>query len=164
MRLSTLTFTLTMLLSSSLAYASACDTEDKIHALALNMYHEARGEGSDAMQMVGEVTLNRAENDLFPSTICDVVYQAKTDSSGNPLRGKCQFSWYCDGRSDMPRDRELWSESVQIATGLVDGTADLIGTSATHYHTKRVKPSWARYYVKVGYYGGHVFYEVKDRL
>lgn len=164
MRLSTLTFTLAILLSSSLAYATTCDKEDQIHALALNMYHEARGEGSDAMQMVGEVTLNRADNKLFPSNVCEVVYQSKVDKSGNPIRGKCQFSWYCDGKSDMPRDRVMWYYSVRIATGLVEGTADIIGTNATHYHAKHVRPYWSKHYTKVGYYGGHVFYKVKNRL
>lgn len=165
MRLSTLTFTLAILLSPSLSYANTtCDKEDEIHALALNMYHEARGEGSDAMQMVGEVTLNRAENSNFPSSVCEVVYQSKVDKNGNPIRGKCQFSWYCDGKSDMPRDRVMWYESVKIATALVEGTADIIGTSATHYHAKHVRPSWSKHYTKVGYYGGHVFYEVGDRL
>jgi N-acetylmuramoyl-L-alanine amidase len=164
MHLSTLTFTLAILLSSSFAHASICDKEDQIQALALNMYHEARGEGRDAMQMVGEVTLNRAENKHFPDNICEVVYQSKLDSSGNPILGKCQFSWYCDGKPDIPRDRVMWYESVKIATGLVDGSTDFIGINATHYHTKHVKPHWAKHYTKVGYYGGHVFYRVGSKL
>ena len=158
MRLSTLTFTLTMLLSSSLAYASACDTEDKIHALALNMYHEARGEGSDAMQMVGEVTLNRAGNNLFPSTICDVVYQAKTDSNGNPLRGKCQFSWYCDGTHRVrPIYQPLYNESAEVAKKvLLEGFRLPSLKNAMYYHADYVQPGWGK--KPITKIGRHIFY------
>ena len=112
----------------------------------------------------GEVTLNRAENKLFPNNVCDVVYQSKIDKNGNPIRGKCQFSWYCDGKSDKPMNKDVWYDSVKIAASLVEGTADIIGTSATHYHTKNVRPYWSKHYTKLGYYGEHVFYEVKNRL
>lgn len=146
------------------AIASNCDREDQVHALAMNMYHEARGEGHDAMQMVGEVTLNRVENKHFPSNVCSVVYQARFDSRGNPRRHQCQFSWFCDGRSDKPYDRESWEDALDIAEGLLDGTLSLIGIDATHYHTKDVKPYWAKRFTRIGTYGDHVFYQMGNRL
>lgn len=157
-------YTIALVMAGSPAIASHCSKEDKIHALALNMYHEARGEGFEAMQMVGEVTLNRVDNEHFPDGICDVVYQARRDKSGNPIRHKCQFSWYCDGRSDNPRNEDMWEASIDIATGLVYGTIDLIGIDATHYHTVAVNPWWAEEYTMVGRYGNHVFYHMGDRL
>lgn len=154
----------TALAFTSPAYASQCGYDDQVNALALNMYHEARGEGADAMQLVGEVTLNRVESDHFPDTVCGVVYQARRDSNGNPVRHMCQFSWYCDGRSDRARDEELWNVSLEIATGLVEETIDLLGTNATHYHADWVSPNWSRSYEVVGYYGNHIFYYMGDRL
>lgn len=150
--------------TASFAHAKSCNESEQIRALALNMYHEARGEGFDAMQMVGEVTLNRVENKNFPNNICKVVYQSDYDSKGNPIRRSCQFSWYCDGKSDKPKDRESWKLAVEIATGLVRGSIDLIGIDATHYHTKSVNPYWSNHYDRIGYYGGHVFYKMGDRL
>lgn len=128
------------------------------------MYHEARGEGVDAMQMVGEVTLNRVNNEHFPNSICGVVYQAKRKSNGKKVIGKCQFSWYCDGKSDKPKETESWEKSLEIAEGLVKGDIEPIGIEATHYHADNVKPSWSKHYTLVGYYGGHLFYRMGDRL
>lgn len=152
------------LLATNTAYADHCNTEEKVNALALNMYHEARGQGEDAMQLVGEVTLNRVESEHFPDDICDVVYQGRLDSNGNPIRHQCQFSWYCDGRSDTPHNQELWEIAVNIATALIEETIELLGTQATHYHAKWVNPSWSEKYEVVGYYGNHVFYYMGDRL
>ena len=72
--------------------------------LATNIYHEARGESYAGKVAVANVTMNRVTSPKFPNTICDVVYQAQTKENwkGNtvPKRNKCQFSWYCDGKSD----------------------------------------------------------------
>lgn len=164
MRLSTITLVITLMTYATGAFATDCSEREQVRALALNMYHEARGDGLDSMQLVGEVTLNRVDNDNFPDNICEVVYQAKLDANGNPIRGKCQFSWYCDGRSDRPRDIESWTTSLFIAYGLVNGTIDLLGIEATHYHAKGVRPHWARHYKRLGYYGNHVFYRMGRNL
>jgi spore germination cell wall hydrolase CwlJ-like protein len=157
-------YTLILAMAGSPAIADHCSKEDQIQALALNMYHEARGEGFEAMQLVGEVTLNRVNSRHFPDGICDVVYQARVDQNGNPIRHKCQFSWYCDGRSDKPRDEEMWGVSVEIAEGLVNGTLSLIGIDATHYHTTAVNPWWSKRYTEIGRHGNHVFYYMGNRL
>jgi|TARA_B110000977_G_C11030785_1_gene475151 spore germination cell wall hydrolase CwlJ-like protein len=150
--------------SASIAKATECGKEDEIHALAMNMYHEARGQGSEAMQLVGEVTLNRANNKNFPNTICQVVYQARFDKRGNPRRHKCQFSWFCDGLSDKPYNAKSWKLAEVIATGLVNKTISLIGIQATHYHATSVKPYWSKKYTRLGRHGDHVFYQMGKRL
>ena len=159
-----LLYVLAFAMAGSPAVANHCNKEEQIHALALNMYHEARGEGFEAMQLVGEVTLNRVNNEHFPDEVCDVVYQARYDRSGNPIRHECQFSWYCDGRSDKPRDEEMWNASLEIATGLVNGTLTLIGIDATHYHTTAVRPYWSKRYTMIGRYGNHIFYQMENQL
>ena len=68
---------------------------DDIRAMALNMYHEARGEGRLGMLAVGWVVLNRMADKAYPKTVSAVVYQG------------CQFSWVCDRRSDWPAGRTL---------------------------------------------------------
>ena len=154
----------TIAMAGTPAIADQCDKDQQIRALALNMYHEARGEGADAMQMLGEVTLNRVANPHFPNNICSVVYQARFDRKGNPIRHQCQFSWFCDGRSDRARNEEYWNTAKELATGLVEGTIETFGIDATHYHTKDVSPYWADRYALVGQYGNHLFYHMGDRL
>lgn len=153
-----------LMVSATSSFANECNKEDQVHALAMNMYHEARGEGPDAMQLIAEVTLNRVESKHFPNTVCDVVYQARFDVKGNPRRHQCQFSWFCDGRSDKAYDAESWKLSEEIAKGLLNKTIPLIGIDATHYHTKNVNPYWSKSYTKIGMYGEHIFYQMGNKL
>ena len=61
--------------------------------LALNIYHEARGEGMMGKYAVAHVVMNRVEHERFPDTVCDVITQRR-----NNRLHQCQLSWYCDGR------------------------------------------------------------------
>jgi spore germination cell wall hydrolase CwlJ-like protein len=149
--------------TASYAHHTSCNKEQQIKALALNMYHEARGEGHDGMLIVGEVTLNRVKSNKFPNSICGVVYQGRRDSKGNMVRHKCQFSWYCDGASDRVRDISMWATAQEIARGLVDGSYETFGTTATHYHATYVKPYWSKKFEVVGRIGKHIFYDMEGR-
>lgn len=81
--------------------------ESEVICMSKAVYHEARGESTAGKIAVMHVIANRAEN----KTICEVVHEGQTDTNGNPIRGKCQFSWWCDGRSDDIKD---WSEFEAI--------------------------------------------------
>ena len=53
-----------------------------------------------------------------------MIYQTKkwrTSWTGNqvPVLGMCQFSWFCDGKSDEPKDSKTWIKSVQIANNFM---------------------------------------------
>jgi len=144
-----------------------CSPEQEIRALALNMYHEARGQGPDGMLLVAEVTLNRVESDHFPDTVCGVVYQGRKDANGNMLRHRCQFSWYCDGLSDRARNENMWDQVEELATNVLNGDIELLNIGATHYlnPTKVSRmPRWTRKYELVGTWGDHHFYAMGDRL
>jgi N-acetylmuramoyl-L-alanine amidase len=155
MRLFTFAATVCMALSlSSAAVARDCDAERELELLALNIYHEARGEGQDGMQMVGEVTLNRVDRPEFPDTICEVIYQ-----SG-------QFSWVRGKKSHKPLEAESWEESLKIAESLLQGEAELFDNGATHFMRKSSSgkpPSWARGFDRVAVIGNHAFYEMPPR-
>lgn len=138
--------------------------EQEIECLARNMYFEARGEGQSGVDAVAFVTINRVRSNRYPNTICEVVYQARRDSNGNPIRHKCQFSWYCDGRPDNVQERyftQLYrrAEYVYINYYLNKAMVDTTRGS-THYHTTRVSPHWSRHrnYQQVANIGDHVFY------
>ncbi len=121
--------------------------------LALAVYHEARGEPLTGQQVVSEVILNRVDHPSYPDTVCGVVTQHNTPVS-RPRA--CQFSFYCDGVSDKPSDTAAWAAAQAVAEDALAG--DLLGTNATHFHTKSVSPSWAKRLTMVGSVGSHVFY------
>ena len=126
--------------------------------LALNIYHEARSESLAGQYAVADVVLNRVESSRYPNTICEVVYQAMT-WKGNPIRDKCQFSWYCDGKSDRPTETDAWYRSIGVAVNIMH-KAQFRGLteSATHYHTDYVNPNWNRSMNYIGRIGNHLFY------
>lgn len=76
-------------------------------ALALTMYHEAKGEGRLGMLAVGWVVLNRMADGRFPDSIEGIVYQG------------CQFSWVCNGVPQQPTDRRAWRLAQQLARQLL---------------------------------------------
>lgn len=131
--------------------AAVADDCDEVKVLALNMYHEARGEGPDGMQMIGEVTLNRVERPEYPNTVCDVVYQ------------RSQFSWVSKKKNHNPSEDETWAEALAIAEGLLNGDIDRFDNGATHFlNPDRLSkmPNWSSRLDKVGSIGNHVFYRL----
>jgi len=145
--------------------ADAIKTDDKYaqeRCLATNIYHEARSESLAGQYAVADVVLNRVKSRHYPDTICGVVHQAQT-WGGNPIRNKCQFSWYCDGKSDEPTETNSWQQSVEVAISIMHYDKFRgITEGATHYHTNYVNPFWNRDMHLVGSIGDHIFY-VEER-
>ena len=103
--------------------------------LALNVYFEARGEPTLlSMAAPAHVVLNRVKDERYPNDICSVVKQAKTYSNWFPIKNKCQFSWYCDGRSDKPLDENAFNFSFLIAKLVLTGRIKDVTSGAPHYH------------------------------
>ena len=71
----------------------------------------------------------------------------------------CQFSWFCDGANDTPRNAHAWVQANQIASlALSSELPDLVG-GATHYHATYVYPGWASSLEPVATIGRHRFYK-----
>lgn len=131
---------------------------DELECLALNIYHEARSESLAGQYAVADVVLNRVESRNYPNTICGVVYQAKM-WEGSPVRDKCQFSWFCDGKSDKPTETDAWFRSITVAVNIVHkGQFRGLTENATHYHTDYVSPTWNKSLDYIGRIGNHLFY------
>lgn len=126
--------------------------ETALMCMALNIFFEARSEPIQGQIAVAEVTLNRVASDDYPNTICEVVLQ---DSSQG-----CQFSWWCDGKSDSPKEHNSFQTSKSLAKLMIeDGQyISVVGKNATHYHTDDIKPYWSDDMVKVEQVGKHIFY------
>ena len=130
--------------------------------LADNIYFEARNQGFAGWVAVAQVTLNRVRDDRFPNTICEVAKQGLTYESGFPIRDKCQFSWYCDGKSDKPRDKKCWDDALLIAEVMITYSAIDVTDGALWYHSRKVQPEWSMVYVKTVSIDNHIFYKDID--
>lgn len=153
------TFIFTVVLTL-LFFTQAFALGSEEHCLALNLYHEARGVSQEDQLAVAHTTLNRVASEHFPDTVCGVITQAKR-KDGKIVRHKCQFSWYCDGRSDKPKDAEAWERAKRIADLAVrwyDAGEDL-SEGATFYHANWTRPYWVDAFERTVQLDGHTFYK-----
>ena len=141
----------------------ASDENGNRYCLAQNIYFESANQPFAGRVAVANVVMNRANDVQFPTEICDVVYQAKLKENwkGNvvPIRNQCQFSWYCDGKSDIPTDSTTWMESLYIAELVLSGQYPDITNGSLWYHADFVTPYWAPYLTKVVTIDNHIFYK-----
>lgn len=128
-------------------------TSVELECLALNIYHEARGEPPEGQLAVAQVVLNRASDRRFPNHVCDVV-----KDGGEEMRYRCQFSWWCDGRSDKPSDFAAWQQSRRAASAALSGHATDPTFGALWYHADYVRPGWAETMTRMTSIGSHIFY------
>jgi spore germination cell wall hydrolase CwlJ-like protein len=132
---------------------------DDFNCLVEALYHEARSESFIGMISVANVILTRKESSNFPNTICKVVHQGKY-WKGNPIKDKCQFSYWCDGKPERFIDIEGLIKSLNVAEMSLNGIQIKQTVGATHYHASYVTPGWASdpNFKSLGQIGTHVFY------
>ena len=140
----------------------AFDENGEIYCMAQNIYFEAGNQPLAGKIAVAQVVLNRLDHPNYPGTMCDVIYQAKWKENwlGNmvPIRNQCQFSWFCDGKSDDPVDSPTWLNSLLVARDVVQGRYGDITEGATHYHNDQVSPAWSKQLKKIVVIDNHTFY------
>ena len=119
---------------------------DDLECLALNIYWEARNQSVAGQLAVAQVTLNRVLDRRYSDDVCDVVYQHK------------QFSWYWDGKSDVPVENRAWERALLIASAALDGSGHVELQGVTHYHAVYSKPYWKDSMVQVATIDDHIFY------
>jgi len=135
------------------------DEQPEMWCMAQNIYYEARGSNRADRIAVADVVLNRVNDRRYPSTVCSVVRQGKKNADGSMKRNACQFSWYCDGKSDWPKDEDAWVDAQLIAYNIMQYQQGRgLTEGSTHYHATYVKPKWARDLQLVGRIGVHIFY------
>jgi spore germination cell wall hydrolase CwlJ-like protein len=125
---------------------------DAITCLARSIYWEARGEGDAGMEAIANVIMNRVGHEGFPDTICGVVKQGHE-------QGACQFSWWCDGRSDDATEEEPYSHAKEIARKALNHQLKDRTGGALYFHNRKLVPDWSREYIRTVEVGEHVFYK-----
>lgn len=119
-----------------------------IECLALNVYHEARGEPILGQIAVAKVTINRFERSN--NTICEIVYR----------RG--QFSW-----TSKPQRRPVgnaWKQA-QVIAWLVITQPELVNdptNGSLYFHSSRMTPHEFRNFQRVVTIGNHKFYKERQ--
>lgn len=133
---------------------------DPLVCLATAIYFEARGEPIIGQIAVANVIINRVYDERYPDDICSVVTQGPTYTwkPDYPIRDKCQFSFYCDGKSDYAPKGNTWDISVMVAYGVMSMRTYDVTEGATHYHATYVYPDWAESKQKTVQINNHVFY------
>lgn len=143
---------------SETANVSASDKQCLTEAI----YFEARNQTFDGMMAVGNVILNRVASPDFPDSICGVVHQGPLD--GSPItKNRCQFSYYCDGKSDKAPRNDLieimaWDLSNIVGEVLLFDDVNDNTKGSTYYHAYYVDPFWNDVYTQVAVVDSHQFY------
>ena len=132
----------------------------ELECMSMNIYFEAAMESTAGKLAVAQVTMNRVRSSRYPNTVCTVVKQGRHYESGFPVRDRCQFSWYCDGKHDTPSMGKMWGESQKVAIYVLENAKLLdITDGATHYHADYIdSPRWASLRDKTMQIDTHIFY------
>ena len=120
--------------------------------LALTVYFEAAGEPLESQRAVAHVVLNRARHAGFPEDVCAVVRQGGQQAP-------CQFSWWCDGRSDRPAPGRPWQTAQRVAADALAGRSVDPTRGALYFHRADLgRLAWTRPLHLAARIGSHVYY------
>lgn len=126
------------------------ENKNNVLVLALNIFHEARGECLEGQVAVTNVVFNRVKSKHYPNTIIEVVYQSK------------QFSWTLknDRISEIKKEIDSWIKCQQLAFIVYTShKKDLISQQYLHYVNKNIvdRIEWTKSFSKRKIIGQHVF-------
>ena len=131
--------------------------ETAILCLALNVYHEARGEPLNGQHAVAQVTMNRAGRD--PSKVCEVVFDPYQFSWANPLTTVNKDARRRLAPRFIPKETQAWRMAKDIAKVTIGGWIPDLTHGATDYHADYIaKPYWVRAKQRTFTIGKHHFY------
>ena len=88
------------------------------------------------------------KSNSYPDTICGVVYQGyhkpswRDETKMVPIRHGCQFSWYCDGKSDMVLDFDIYEEIIELAIDVMVNRYEDNTEGSLFYHADYVEPHY----------------------
>lgn len=141
-----------------LARQRVSGADRQTECLAEALYFEARGESVRGQFAVAEVIMNRVDNPEFPDTVCGVINQ------GTGKKYQCQFTYTCDGNPEHIANQSIYGQVSKVARLMVEGAPRQLTDGATYYHTRAVKPRWARKFAHTASIGVHHFYRKPTRL
>lgn len=126
-------------------------TEER-ECLTKAIAYEAGYEPISGRRAVAEVIINRMRSGAHPATICGVVYEGATRSTG------CQFTFTCDGSLRHRLPQRVMEEARRIADEALAGDSPEQVRGALNYHADYVMPYWAPSMQRTAKIGRHIFY------
>jgi hypothetical protein len=126
--------------------------ERALECLTMAIYYEAGNEPLEGQRAVAQVVLNRVRHPAFPASICAVVFQGASRTTG------CQFTFTCDGSLARRPSSHGWQRARAVASEALSGAVFEPVGFATHYHANYVAPYWATTLAKNRVLGAHIFY------
>ena len=161
--------------------------ETELKCMAENIYFEGRAEPMIGKVAIGKVVMNRIDSDRHPNDICGVVHEGphreswktrgkdvpEQDRKFFPIRNKCDFSWYCDGKKDIvwvsymdgtPIDSNAtaWRDSINVALFVMTGELRDVTNGADHYYNYNISnPYWVGAMDETAVIGNHRFMKEK---
>lgn len=126
--------------------AGWCKRDKQCQSLAEAVVYEARGEEELGRYAVAWVIRNRAEAKRWPDTITQVIHQYR------------QFSYLRDKHKQQTPTKQDWTRAYVVGYDVLhDEITSPVG-EATHYHSIRVRPRWAKDLEMVARIDNHIFY------
>jgi spore germination cell wall hydrolase CwlJ-like protein len=140
--------------------------------MAVAIYFEARSEPIAGQFAIANVIMNRVFDNRYPNDICDVVKQGKIYSKPEDkvYINQCQFSFFCDGKSDEPEDLIAFENALRISNTTIilrvsfENVWHDLTDGSTHYHSVDINPDWAKTKTKVVRIENHVFYRWEENV
>lgn len=129
--------------------------DDALVCLSRTIYWEAKGATDADMEAVANVVLNRLGHAGYPDTVCGVVKDGAQKKA-------CQFSWWCDGRPDQVKEDDRYAASKEIARKALNQQLTDRTRGAMYFHDRKVRPAWAKAYLKTAETGKFMFYKPRD--
>lgn len=128
-------------------------SDGEMDILVQTVWAEARGEGYEGMRAVAEVIINRVLHEKsWGNCVKDVALQRK------------QFSCWNARDPNLKKIKKINKNSASYRMAEKAATEALQGSKftngATHYHTKRVRPRWARAQKPLAQINRHKFYKI----
>lgn len=127
--------------------------DDAITCLSRTIYWEAKGGNAQDMEAVANVVLNRIGHEGFADTVCGVVKQ-------DAHKKNCQFSWWCDGRSDQVVEEDRYVDAKEVARKALNQQLQDRTHGALYFHDKRLSPESFKRYVRTAQTDKFVFYKL----
>ena len=112
-----------------------------VDCIAEAIYFEGRSEHVFGQLAIANVILNRVT-----VSVCDTVHD------------RCQFSYWCDGKTEDMTDIEAKNVAYSVGRLALDGATVGQVEGATHYHANYVNPSWSAELAFLNQIGLHLFY------
>ena len=132
--------------------ASGQSEDDPQECLALALYWEAGSDEREGMAAVASVVLNRRAHPDFPSAVCEVVREGGTHPG-------CQFTFWCDGKGETPRDAALWARASEVAAAALEGRIVDVTGGALFFHAAALETApWEVPRERTIQIGRHVYY------